>query len=999
MNTSKHHGKIRGISAFAALLFLCVGVQSCKDPYLLDDMEPDWLGASIYDYMQEQGNFTYFLKVIDDLNYTDVLSKTGSKTLFAANDEAFMKGIKNAWGVNSYEQLSEAQKKVILYNSMLDNAYLLEMMSSSAASSTNAEPQEGRCLRQVTSANVVDTIGYYAGADLPQNNMFWDRYREKGIRLALDGTSYLMVHFLEEQLYQNNITLEDLKILFNHRYDSEIKSSDAFIFDKRVTKQNITCKNGYIHELDGLLIPPSNMAEEIRRNPKTQLFSRLLDRFAVPVYNAQLSSDYNRLNHYGDDANSERVYEKRYFTSTRDRNTAADANSGFLSFTDDDQRLRTTKGSLYFDPGWNSFTSGTGGSVEADMGAMFVPNDETLTQYFTTGQGKPLIERYGVRADGTRCATLVESMDSIPLDVIQALLRNVMKSTFIATVPSKFESIMNDARESMHIEKEHIDECMITNNGVVYVTKAVYSPARYVAVIAPVMLSEATRVAYWAINQYEYDKYLLAMDSYFSLIVPSDNAMRYNDVASLKEPTPTCYFFHYDPTARTEAAKVYADTWTYDRQTGELLTEGTKLTNGGQIKNLLEQMMEYYIIVGDFQDGNKYHMAKGYGTVKVAYNGTETRVRNGIPEEVPVVERVYGGHELEIDTIPGGPDTGVAIGETYHQENGNTYRLDDAMIQPATQSVYKVLSDSIRHEDFYEFYTLCGVSNDVVELVGVRNDKGQLDPDSTKKFLIFENVGGLDYNIHTFNTYHYTVYVPTNDAIYKAYEKGLPSWEDLEAETEVVNEAINDLADMSNDLEALENTLALKISNNEPDTAVVRQQVDNLRAKINEKDAQITNQKKSIEKRAMLIIDFVKYHIQDNSIYVDNNPHKMTEGNNEYYYVGYETAALDNQTKRFSKVYVESTSIGADKDVNAHNYPDKYGRQTLTVKGDIDEIDNVCYVITTGKEGQDYNIMTRDIEFAGRSIETSSYAVVHQIDNYLVNDRIFKNGRFTTENE
>jgi len=686
MNTSKHHGKIRGISAFAVLLFLCVGVQSCKDPYLLDDMEPDWLGASIYDYMQEQGNFTYFLKVIDDLNYTDVLSKTGSKTLFAANDEAFLKGIKDAWGVNSYEQLSEAQKKVILYNSMLDNAYLLEMMSSSAATSTSAEPQEGRCLRQVTSANVVDTIGYYAGADLPQNNMFWDRYREKGIRLALDGTNYLMVHFLEEQLYQNNITLEDLKILFNHRYDSEITSSDAFIFDKRVKNQNITCKNGYVHELDGLLIPPSNMAEEIRRNPKTQLFSRLLDRFAVPVYNVQLSSDFNRLYHYGDDANAERVYEKRYFTTTRNRNNAGD----FLDFTDDDQRLRTTKGSLYFDPGWNSFTSGVGGSVEADMGAMFVPNDETLTQYFTTGQGKPLIERYGVRADGTRCPNLVEAMDSIPLDVIQALLRNVMKSTFIATVPSKFESIMNDARESMHIEKEHIDECMITNNGVVYVTKAVYSPARYVAVIAPVMLSEATRVAYWAINMYEYDKYLLAMDSYFSLIVPSDGAMRYNDVASLKEPTPTCYIFHYDPTARTEAAKVYAETWTYDKQTGDLLTQGANLTNAAQIKNLLEQMMEYYIIVGDFQDGNKYHMAKGYGTVKVSYNGEETRMRNGVTEVVPIVERIYGGHELEIDTIPNGPDTGVAVGEIYHQENGNTYRLDDAMIQPATQSVYKV---------------------------------------------------------------------------------------------------------------------------------------------------------------------------------------------------------------------------------------------------------------------------------------------------------------------
>ena len=991
MNTSKHHGKIREISVFAALLFLCVGVQSCKDPYLLDDEEPDWLGASIYDYMQEKGNFTYFLKVIDDLNYTEVLSKTGSKTLFAADDEAFMKGIKDAWGLTSYSQLSDAQKKVILYNSMLDNAYLLEMMSSSAATGTDAEVQEGRCLRQVTSANIVDTIGRYAGNELPQNNPFWDRYREKGIRLALDGTNFLMVHFLEEQLYQNNITLNDLEILFNHRYGGQITADDAFIFDKRVINQNVTCKNGYVHQLDGLLIPPSNMAEEIRRNPKTQLFSRLLDRFAVPVYNAQLSSDYNRLYHYGDDANAERVYEKRYFTSTRNRNATGD----YLDFVDDDQRTRAAKGSLYFDPGWNSFTSGVGGSVEADMGAMFVPNDETLEEYFRTGKGKALIERYGVRADGNRISIadrkgLEEAVDSIPMDVIQALLRNVMKSTFNATVPSKFESIMNDARESMKIEVAHIDECMITNNGVVYVTKEVYSPARYVAVIAPVMLGETTQAAYWAINSYEYDKYLLAMDSYFSLIVPSEGAMRYNDVSSLRDPNPTCYIFHYEPPVGSKKASVYAEQWTYDKATGELLEQKANLTNSTRIKNLLEQMMEYYIIVGDFEDGNKYHMAKGYGTVKVEYGSqTRTRVRNGVTEEVPVVDRVYGGHEIEIDTT--GIDTGLPIGEMYIQENGVTYRLDAGMIQPPTQSVYKVLSDPVRHEDFNEFFQLCQTSDAVVELVGARNEKGQIDADSTKKFLIFENANGLDYNIHTFNTYHYTVYVPTNDAILDACEKGLPTWDVLEEETEEVNEEIANVADLETQIEELQNTLALKISNNEPDTAVVRIQIDNLQATVNQKNAQITTRKKDIEKRAMLIIDFVKYHIQDNSVYVDEKPHQMIEGNNVYTVVNYETASLDNLTKRFSKVTVET------KDSPYSTHP------TISVKGDIDEIDNTCYVINSGKEGQDYNIMTRDIEFASSSslvnIETSSYAVVHQIDNYLVNDRIFKNGRFTTENE
>lgn len=978
MNTWKQHGKIRKISTFASLIFVCIAVQSCRDLYPLDDSEPEWLGASIYSYLEEQGKFKYFLKVIDDLNYTEVLSKTGSKTLFAADDDAFIKGINDAWGLQSYEQLSDAQKKIILYNSMLDNAFLLEMMSSTAATSSDADPQEGRCLRQVTSANVVDTIGLYMNADLPKNNGYWDRFREKGIRLANDGTPSFMVHFLEEQLYQNDITLEDLYLLFNKRYD-DIKANDAFIYDKRVIDQNVTCKNGYVHQVDGLIIPPSNMAEEIRRNPKTQLFSRLLDRFSIPVYNATLTADYNRLNHFGDDANSERVYEKRYFTTGSNRGASGD----YLSFTDDDSRTQNAKGSLMYDPGWNSYKSGSNSqtSAEVDMGAMFVPNDETLLEYFKTGKGKALIERYGWRADGTKCDFPEEAMDSIPMDVIQALLRNVMKNTFNSTVPTKFESIMNDARENMKVYKEDIDEIMICNNGAVYVMNQVYSPARYVAVIAPVMLSEATHITYWAINQYEYDKYLLAMDSYFSLIVPADDAMRYDDPSTLKDAEPTTYIFRFDAKAKSEANKVYAETWTYDKQTGELLKQGSNLTNASQIKNLLSQMMEYYIVVGDFQDGNKYHMSKGYGTIKVE-PGTKVYEADGRVE----IDRIYGGHELEIDTT--GFDTGVPVGEIYHQENGVTYRLDESMIQPATQSVYKVLST---RPEFSEFYKLCEIDYDIVELIGIRSEKGELMNDSIKRYYIFENLNGLDYNVRTFNTYHYTVYVPTNEAIEEAYDKGLPNWYDLGDEARevlllrdsVVADCTLEMTDKAALIEEYKSTGASQQFIDE-----LQAEVDALQAKIDATEEEIAERSAVISKKTQLILDFVKYHIQDNSVYVDELPHCLVEGINTYYTVSYETATLDNLTKRFSKVTVET------KPSNYSSHP------TITVKGDISEFDNTCQVINEdGTEGQLFNIMTRDIEFSGKTIETSSYAVVHQIDNFLVNDRIFNGGKFTTDNE
>lgn len=927
----RHTFKFGKYIGMACLLFVCASVQSCRDEYIYDNQEPDFLGASIYNYLEEKGNFTYFLKVIEDLNYKEVLSKTGSKTLFVADDAAFIEGIKEEWGFDAYEQLTLAHKRIILYNSMLDNAYLLELMSNTPAPNENSEPIIGRCLRQVTSANVTDTIGLFFDADLPKNNEHWDKFRQTGVRLALDATATTMVHFLEEQLYQNSINAEDLNILLNNKYSATTK--DAFIFDKKVIDQNVTCKNGYVHQLDGLLIPPSNMAEEIRTNGKTNIFSSMLDRFAVPVPNAALTADFNRLYHYGDDANAEQVYEKRYFTTGSNRGASGD----YLSYLDIDEIEHIAKGSLFYDPGWNEYRAGVGSSTtkENDMAVIFAPSDEALEEYFSVGEGQALIERYKHR-------------DSIPLEDIQYLMRNMMKTSFNSAVPSRFSSIMDDARDPMGVEKDHIEECIIANNGLVYVTNKVYSPARYVAVTAPVMLSDTLKIANWAINRYEYDKYLLSMGSHFSLVVPSDGCMKYIDPKTINEPEPLMYIFKWNAKAQNETGKVYAETWTYDPATGEPLEQKDNLTNQTRIENLLKQMYEYYIVVGDFSNGNKYHMAKGYGTIKVDTDA-EGNVTN-----------IYGGSEVQNGTT-------VPMGHIYPQKNGNTYRLDAGMIQPATQSVYKVLSDSVNHPEFSKFFELCQGSAEVLNTIAPTDKQGNAIEDSIKRYMIFENLGGLDMNVRTFNTYHYTVYVPTNDKIDEAYAKGLPNWIDMDNESAAIEELKLQKTDKENSLDDL------KLNEGPQD------QIDALQAEIDLMAEEIKTRVASLKENVELVVNFVKYHIQDNSVYVDNLPHSITEGEDVRYVVKYETATLDELTKRFSTVTVE-TKQGS---YNAH--------PTISVTGDIEGYDGAtCYVINQeGTEGIHYNIMTRDIEFSGANIGTSSYAVVHQIDGFLVNDRIF----------
>ena len=80
-----------------SLAVICGGFFSCHDRYDLDEEGnfPSWLGESIYDQLKNpnpevlSGTFNNYVRLIDDLGFAETLGKTGSKTVFPANDEAF----------------------------------------------------------------------------------------------------------------------------------------------------------------------------------------------------------------------------------------------------------------------------------------------------------------------------------------------------------------------------------------------------------------------------------------------------------------------------------------------------------------------------------------------------------------------------------------------------------------------------------------------------------------------------------------------------------------------------------------------------------------------------------------------------------------------------------------------------------------------------------------------------------------------------------------------
>lgn len=718
----KHHVKKRchrlalvlmGLVAWSSLFV------SCKDPYPYDDEEPDWLGESIYDYLAGKDNYTNFVKIIKDLKYEDVLSKTGSKTLFVANDAAFERFYQNNnWGVSRYEDLTLAQKNLMLKFAMINNAYLIETLSNYY---NGQALQEGMAMRRTTSVSLLDTVPFVTADKLPESQ-YWLPYKEKaGLYLMQDATEWPMVHLLEKVLNYNSITNSDFKTMTG--IDRE--RNDAHIFQNKVIERDIPCKNGYINVLQNVLVPPLNMAGYIRTKPTLSAYARMLDRFSAPFRDWANTAAYKEyLSERGKTFN-DTVYELRYFAK-RGGSTVLPSGARI-----DDAQLLT------YDPSWNSYTYQYG-SLQSDMGVIFAPTNEALDNYFNAGTGRALKERYG-------------SWDNVPNNILVLLLNRHMRESLINSIPSNFHKMVDNTSSPLRTKPADIIDSLnyVGTNGLVYVTNKVYPPDDYISVYGPALFSSKTVVLNWGIKKYLYHLYLNSMVNKYAFIAPTDKALSfYIDPLTFGTNSPTVLKFWYDESA----LKVKASVYSYDKTTGLIVDSITEVDNDAFIKSRLVRILDQSIIVGDVKHNGAF--SDGYYLTK---DGNYVKANNlaGIENEVTSdVVTFQGGEDIKTNRHVQLADSGI-----YHQENGTTFFVD-SLVQTPFQSVFSVLSDSTKYPSFNSFFKL--LDNFPAGYV----------------FLKKKNYYGIDFNVKFFNTFRYTVYVPTNEAMEEAFSKGvIPRWE------------------------------------------------------------------------------------------------------------------------------------------------------------------------------------------------------------------------------
>ena len=861
--TSYHYAKL--IIGFVIGSFL---LASCNDNPL-EVNEPQWLGASIYDYLKTDGHYTNYIKLIDDLNYADVLAKTGSKTLFVTNDSAFNEFYKkNDWGINAYTQLSMAQKKMILNFGMINDAYLVEMLS-------NYNPGggliEGSGMRKITAVSVLDSLQFETGSSLPASSS-WDNYRFKGIYILKDNTPWTMMYFTQKQMDQARITDEDFRIITGLTRSH----NDAHIFGNKIIKRDITNKNGYLNLLQSVMTPPVNMSQYVDDNANLSMFAKLLERFSAPYFDQANTLLYKQTHPLFTDS----IFTKHYFSKV----------GGSIVYPNKSSVSPDLL--LPFDPGWNTYASisinPSGAAMEADMAAMFVPNNDAMNQFFNSGAGAILKDRFG-------------SWDNVPNTIIPLFLKRHLRSSFLQSLPSKFSSMVDDDNSAIRVSPGDITKVYIGRNGVVYETNKVYPPDDYGSVYGPALLSandisplNKTKIWNWAINQNEFRLYLNSMVSRYSFFVPTDDYFtKYIDPITFAQNKPAALKFWYNAKTSSVCATVYK----FDPSTGMMGDSIAVIKSLPSIQNdpgtaflkgRLMDMLNMHIVVGGVESGKEYYLTKGNVALKILGSGTDMTIQ--------------GGENMDLNDP-------VKVIKDYNQTNGHTYFIDKP-IQAPLKSVFKVLSTQ---PEFSAFFTLL-------------NGFPATTPTSPIIFVNRTNYYGIDYNVKLFNTFNYTVYVPTNAAINKAITDGIITpWD---SQGSIVG--INDMTDAT--------VKAAAIS--------------------------------KLER-------FVRYHFQDNSVFLDGQSVNTT-----FQSATIKTDDLPSGFNTFKNKYYKIGVSGSGKDLTITTETNQTAH-VVTSTG----LYNIMTrdLIFNNKPGS-FNTIDKSstgTDFLQSYITTSSTAVIHQIDAVL----------------
>jgi uncharacterized surface protein with fasciclin (FAS1) repeats len=456
-----------------------IGISGCEDHQERYGIPP-WLGGSSIETLEERGNYTIFLQLMEKANYTEPISKQ-LFTLFVPDDQAFIEHFKSI-GKNSLDEFTKDEAVQLFTLHVLRNPRSrFQLIYEWAWSELQGPKGEYASLfhrKQTPSTSIPyrETIKYLPGRVGEEVLIYTG---EKNVPLfteeffgdfggASDGSDYLFMYpgSSWKKNYPSNlkgINWHNAMVLPNPEIPDELEVRTA---------------SGFIYFIDRVVSPMPNIEEYMIANQdRFGLYYDILQRFAT----------------YGN------------------------------ARTDEQNRIQFRKGyDLIFNLAEERGPSTNTAVPPQNMWSAFLPSNQALQQYLNN----TVLKYYS-------------SLDSVPRVTLYYILQTQLSATMV--IPSKMErSYFNAFGDKTDIFKSDIISAYMTSNGPVYETTKVLEPNVFTCVPGILFFDRNYSTLLFVLNQADMLSSLANPDADVTLFATTNEKMeeygiRYNATNAVVE--------------------------------------------------------------------------------------------------------------------------------------------------------------------------------------------------------------------------------------------------------------------------------------------------------------------------------------------------------------------------------------------------------------------------------------------------------------------------------
>lgn len=439
------------IKIYVSAFCISLGFASCQDDMKEYYEEPNWLKGSIYEILQNDGNYDIFLKGVEMCDYTALIKGRSILTVMAPDDEAMRAYLQENYGTENIEEVDVKEVKKLIGFHLLYYSFDKDML-------VNFRPLEGD--GATDDEKDVNAGLYYkfrtrsqeAADQVQPERLYQITDEEKGTGEIFDTTGVTVdVYHLERFIPVFSHRMFETKLIdaqYNYEYffpETGWSGDNGFnVANANVTEYEVIAKNGYIYRVDRVIKPLETIHTELKNNPNYSQYLAMYDAYAYYKMDEELTNLYGG----GSKTYYQRLYESGKFP------IANIASEWPVSHYSDMATLSSVAYSI------------------------FAPTNEAFDEFYRSYWGD----------EGTGYPTAV-CYDSVSADALGYLLSNSIYASSIVfpeeITNGEVENVFTKSKIIFDVDAVPADNRKMCVNGVLYGQSVLTPPAVFGSVTGP----------------------------------------------------------------------------------------------------------------------------------------------------------------------------------------------------------------------------------------------------------------------------------------------------------------------------------------------------------------------------------------------------------------------------------------------------------------------------------------------------------------------------------